>query len=396
MQIEYIRNKPNTLSAIFDHSAKPSSSLQVSVIVPARNEARNIRKTLDALRLQTDTSGTLLKAAIYEVLLLVNNCSDQTFSLAKNYQKKHPDFPLHLTEITLPPKKANIGFVRRILMDAAYQRLTASGNGTGIIASTDGDTQVDACWVYNIIQEITNGCDAVGGRILTKSNRSGARLYHLRDVAYRSLLASAEAIIDPEEHDPWPRHFQYFGASMAVTCSVYQQVGRLPQVPFLEDNAFHQALQRMDVRIRKTPAVKAYTSTRMSGRVKVGFSEQLKKWSGYIRNGFKQEVEPAEAWLIKFKSKHALRQCRETYLNTGFYDQEALKNVAKDLMINPRWLHKELISNPYFGLFWEKVRKKIGAGKWGKKWALVPITAAIAELRSFVKQGNNLVFSPIN
>ncbi|MVN22489.1 glycosyltransferase [Mucilaginibacter arboris] len=386
MQTEYTGNTKNVFNynRIFDHAALPASSLKVSVIVPARNESKNLRKTLDALRLQTDTSGTLLNQNIYEVLLLVNNCSDQTFTIAQNYQKKYPEFSLHIAEVTLPAKKANIGFVRRLLMDTAHHRLTTYGNCTGIIASTDGDTQVDACWVYHIMQEIAKGCDAVGGRILTQSNRKKARLYHLRDVAYRSLLARAEALIDPEEHDPWPRHYQYFGASMAVTCAVYEQVGRLPEVPFLEDNAFHQALQRMDVRIRKTPAVKAYTSTRMSGRVKVGFSEQLRRWSGYIRYGYTQEVEPPKAWLIKFKSKRVLRQCREEYLKHGFYNREAFENVAKDLLVNPQWLHNELIANQYFGLLWEKVRKKIGKGKWGKKWELVHITEAIQELRAFV------------
>ncbi len=387
MQTDYLEAKQNTLNNqnVFYQADVPSGFLKVSVVVPARNESRNIRKTLDSLRLQCDVSGTPLNPQIYEVLLLANNCSDQTFNLAKNYQKKYPDFPLHIAEVNLPPKKANIGFVRRLLMDEAYRRLTANGNCTGIIASTDGDTFVDTCWVYHIIEEITKGCDAVGGRILTRSNRNIARIYHLRDVAYRSLLARAEAMIDPEEHDPWPRHYQYFGASMAVTCAVYHEVGRLPQVPFLEDNAFHQALQRMDVRIRKTPEVKAYTSTRMSGRVAVGFSEQLKKWSGYTKYGHTQEVEQAEAWIIKFKSKRILRQCRKEYLKDGFYDQKALKTVADDLLVNVDWLHKELITSQYFGQFWENVRKKIGRGKWGKKWELVHITEAINALRQFVK-----------
>lgn len=385
MHTQYLPPKPKILfNNLFTNASAPSGFLKIGVIVPARNEAKNIRKTLDALRLQTDASGNFLNPETYEVLLLVNNCSDQTFTIAQNYQKKFPDFALHIAEINLPPKKANIGFVRRLLMDAAYRRLTTFANGKGIIASTDGDTQVDSCWIYHIMKEMANGCDAVGGRILTRSNKNISRIYHLRDVAYRSLLARAEGIIDPEQHDPWPRHFQYFGASMAVTCAVYEQVGRLPQVPFLEDNAFHQALQRMDVRIRKTPAVKAYTSTRLSGRVAVGFSEQLKKWSGYTKNGHTQEVEPVEAWLIKFRSKRILRQCRDEYFNDGFYNCEALAEVARNLLVEVNWLHNELIASRYFGLFWENVRKKIGRGKWGKKWELVHITQAITELRQFV------------
>lgn len=386
MQADYIQVRKNNqiYNTLFDQTAVPSGNLKVSVIVPARDEASNIRKTLDALRLQTDDNGTPINPQLYEVLLLVNNCSDQTFEIGQNYQQKYPDFQLHVAKVELPSEKANIGFVRRLLMDEAYRRLTIYTENEGIIASTDGDTQVDSCWIFHIIKEIANGCSAVGGRILTRSNRCTSRIYHLRDVAYRSLLAQAEALLDPEDHDPWPRHFQYFGASMAVTCTTYQLVGRLPQVPHLEDNAFYQALQQMDIRIRKTPAVKAYTSTRLSGRVAVGFSEQLKKWSGYIKNGHMQEAEPAAAWLIKFRCKRMLRECRNQYLQHGFYDQQLLQAVAQDLLLDPKWLHEALIGNPYFGLLWENVRLEFGSGKWCKKWELVHITQAINDLRSFV------------
>ncbi len=386
MQADYIQVKKSNqnYNTLFDQAAIPSRDLKVSVIVPARDEARNIRKTLDALRLQTDDNGTHINPKLYEVLLLVNNCSDHTFEIGQNYQQKYPDFQLHIAKVELPPKKANIGFVRRLLMDEAHRRLTTNLQDEGIIASTDGDTQVDSCWIFYIMKEIANGCSAVGGRILTRSNRNLSRIYHLRDVAYRSLLAQAEALLDPEDHDPWPRHFQYFGASMAVTCTTYQMVGRLPQVPHLEDNAFHRALQQMDIRIRKTPAVKAYTSTRLTGRVAVGFSEQLKKWSGYIKNGHTQEVEPVAAWLTKFRCKRMLRECRDQYLQHGFYSQQLLETVAQDLLLNPKWLHKALIGNAYFGLLWENVRQKFGSGKWGKKWELVDINQAINELRSFV------------
>lgn len=388
MQEEFIEavDSASNHQNLFNQIHIPSAFLKVSVIVPARNEAENICKTLDALRLQTDDHFKPLNPQHYEVLLLVNNSTDQTFSIAKNYQQKYPEFPLHIAEVFLPPTKANIGFVRRLLMDEAYKRLTSVGKFNGIIASTDGDTEVDCCWVYHIIKEIENGCDAVGGRILTYADKSCARLFHLRDVTYRNLLAKAETLIDPEAHDPWPRHFQYFGASMAVTCAIYQQVGRLPQVPYLEDDAFHKALIRMDARVRKTPAVKAYTSTRITGRVEVGFSEQLRKWSGYEKNGLKQEVEPVDAWITKFISRKMLRRCRETYLSDGFYNRDELQKVSENLFIDLQWLHQQLTSTQYFGELWENIRKKLDSANWQQKWKLVDITDAINNLRQFVKQ----------
>lgn len=248
-------------------SSPPSAQLRVSVIVPVRNEAHHLTHTLDALRNQHNADGQPLNPATYEVLLLINNCTDRSYEVAAQYQQRYPYFSLHLAQIQLPPAKANIGTVRRLLMDEAHRRLTSIDRTDGIIASTDGDTEVDHQWIHYIMHEIANGSDAVGGRILTRPDRSQVRLFHLRDVMYRTLIAKAESLLDPRPHDPWPRHFQHFGASMAVTCRMYEQAGRLPQKPFLEDAAFYRALLRTDAKVRQSPRVKVFTSTRQQGRV---------------------------------------------------------------------------------------------------------------------------------
>ncbi len=357
--------------------------LQVSVIVPVRNEAAHLLETLEALRIQVDINGNPLPAGIYEVLVLANNCTDHSAQIASAYQLQFPQFLLQVKSISLPPAKANIGTVRRMLMDEACRRLHESGNPNGIIASTDGDTVVDSKWIINIIREIANGNDAVGGRILTKTNNSPVRLYHLRDVMYRTLLARAEAILDPVANDPWPRHFQYFGASLAVTCKTYERAGRLPQVPYLEDSAFYQALNSIDAKVRKSNAVKVYTSSRMAGRVAVGFSEQLKKWSGLASQSAIQFVAPAEALLTTFRNRFALRNCRQAYLQNGQYPQET-NAIAKALFISPAWLKVQLENSRFFGQLWQQVEQQMAEGKWSRMWEPVSITHAIADLRFFI------------
>ena len=121
----------------------PTSVLSVSIIVPVRNEAHHLNQTLDALRHQCHADGQPIDPATYEVLLLANNCTDQSYAVARQYQQRRPAFPLHIAQIQLPPRKANIGTVRRLLMDEACQRLMSINNSRGIIVSTDGDTVVD-------------------------------------------------------------------------------------------------------------------------------------------------------------------------------------------------------------------------------------------------------------
>lgn len=361
----------------------PSLHVAVSVVVPVRNEAHHLVQTLDALRRQQDADGVALSADGYEVLLLANNCTDNSFDIARRYQRAYPQFSLHVAQIYLPADQANIGTVRRLLMDEACRRLQQSSNRPGIIASTDGDTVVDRQWVYQIMREIAGGSDAVGGRILTRPDDSPVRVNYLRDVTYRTLIARLEALLDPRPHDPWPRHFQHFGASLAVTCTMYRQAGRLPVVPHLEDEAFYQALLRTDAKIRKSPQVKVTTSSRMQGRVTVGFSEQLRCWHSMNQRGQCQLAEPAEAIITRLRLRHRLRIVWESGLSAT--QEKVIRLIATEAGVDPAWLLTECTQCRYFGQLWEKLDRAMSTGQWAKSRQPVPITTAIGELRAFLR-----------
>lgn len=371
-------DKPRNVHHLFDRQC-PSPSLRVSVVVPVRNEAHHLRQTLDALRQQQQADGQSFDPALYEVLLLANNCTDGSYDIATRYQQQYPDFALHLAYVQLPPAKANIGTVRRLLMDEAHRRLSSTGRCNGIIASTDGDTVVGHQWIYQIIREIDNGSDAVGGRILTHPDRSPGRLFHLRDVMYRTLVARAEALLDPRPHDPWPRHFQHFGASLAVTCQMYVKAGRLPEEPFLEDEAFYRALLRADARVRQTPHVKVFTSTRLQGRVAIGFSEQLRCWNNMNLSNQCQLAEPAEAVLLRLRNRQRLRACWQ--MAGGTRQATVLASIAHELLIDPAWLLVTIEQRTSFGQLWEKVEQQMAASEWASRWPPVSIARAIQDLR---------------
>lgn len=372
-----------TASILFRQAAAPTSRLRVSIIIPVRNEALHLIETLTALTNQVDAAGKPLYAGIYEVLLLANNCTDDSAAIAQRFQQAFPAFNLYVEEITLPAGKNTIGHVRRMLMDEAFNRLQMAGSNRGIIASTDGDTIVDRQWVHQIITEIDKGNDAVGGRILTRTTDHPVRLYYLRDVMYRTLLAKAETVLDPLMHDAWPNHFQYFGANLAVTCGAYVRAGRLPPVAYLEDAALHQALLLVDAKVRKSNAVRVYTSTRLRGKVEVGFSEQLQKWSDMERQEIVQLVEPTEAALIRYENRFTLRRCRDAFLQDKL-DAKELQTIARKLFVRPDWLAKKMKASIYFGQLWHQVEIKMTENKAAHKNKPIPITQAINELRLFL------------
>jgi len=374
--------EPEQVSA-FDlfNTIPPSSHLKVSVILPVRNELENLPKTLDALRKQYNKAGKHIPYAHYEVLLLANNCTDASASFAREYKKRYPDFSLHIEEISLSGSVAHIGTVRRLLMDAAYNRFAMLAMPGGIIASTDGDTEVDRNWIFNTIEEIKRGNDVVGGRILTRPETSVARVYYLRDVSYKHLVSRIETIIDPIENDPWPRHYQCFGASFAVTCAIYDRSGRLPVVPFLEDMAFHKALKCIDARIRLSPLVKVFTSTRIQGRVDFGFSIQLKQWGEMNEANDPVLVESANGLVKKLTARRHLRQY-------WLLDQDQRRHshhlwqAGEILQIDAQWLLDRASETGFFGMFWEKIEEELTTGMWSQNWPKMDVVDVIPQLKA--------------
>lgn len=253
----------------------PRAGLVVSVIVPAKDEAANLPAILAALAAQTNLHGQALPPDSFEVIVLANNCTDATAAVVRRQARHLPLLALHVAELWLPTAQAHVGRARGLLMDAACARLKAVDQPAGIIASTDADTRVAPTWLACIQAEIALGADAVGGRILTEATRPELlplRRTQARDAAYRQLCARLEDLLDPTPADPWPRHHQHFGASLALTARAYRQVGGLPEVRFLEDEALCQALRRHDLTVRHSPRVQVLTSARQQGRVEVGLS----------------------------------------------------------------------------------------------------------------------------
>lgn len=371
-------------------SKPPLAQCEVCVIVPVRNEAETLEATLKALTYQIDLKGKKLDWQRYEVILLANNCSDNSAEVARCFARLYPELVLHVVELTLPPAEAYIGRVRQILMDEAYRRLIYLGRKQGIIASTDGDSQVTSTWIAANTAEIAAGADAVGGRIYTtKSNRATLNPYakacYLREVGYRSLIAELEDYIDPDPNDRFPRHYQHYGASLAVTAQMYKQAGGLPAVRTPEDVAFYQALLRVNTRFRHSPLVKVVTSARQTGRAALGLANQLNQWTvmGVDEQPFL--VEPVNAIAIRLQIRHQLRLLWSGILDGYQPDLAHIACIAADLGIAAQWLEQELTQPYTFGLLFERTRQRQQQeGIWTQRWQMVEIRQAIAELRLYL------------
>ena len=371
----------------------PLPSCEVCVIVPVRNEAQHLEATLLALTNQVDLTGKPFDKNRYEIIVLANNCTDNSAKIAKDFARTHPNLILHLVEMTIESDRAHIGWVRKLLMDEACRRFKSIRRNLGIIASTDGDTRVSSTWIAATLTEIQNGADAVGGRIITNSRESkldkNTRLYYLRHLRYGYLTSQLEGYLDPY-FESLPRHHHHYGASFAITAKMYAKVGGLPPLRSSEDVALYDALMRIDARFRHSPKVRVITSARSIGRAEAGLSARLSELNLIAQKHQPVLVESAE--LIK--ERFSLR-CRLRYLwqnmQQGIQYSEKLLIAARQLSINVDLLEETILRSPTFGLLVEQIGQlQSNNDKLDRSWQKVTIEQANADLQAMINSISHL------
>ena len=360
----------------------PAARCELCVAIPVHNEEAGIAATLGALAAQVDFAGRSLDPATYEVLVLANNCTDRTVEVARAFGAARRRFRLHVIEVTLEVPHAHVGAARRLAMDEACRRLASLGRRRGVVASTDGDTQVRCDWVAATLREIARGADAVGGRIEASAGEiaalePGARRYYRRDRVYRMLRSAYESALDPDPFNAWPRHHHCFGASLAVTVETYLAAGGLPVLPCLEDMAFHRKLERIGAKIRQSPDVGVLTSLRCAGRVSVGLSGTLSIWTRAAAAGEPWTVDSPAA--IELESVH---RARVRALWRKAVTKRHVAQAAAELQVDAAWFGAAWRAADSHGALYQEIRarqERVGVGPGAVPQ--IEVTSAIAGLQ---------------
>jgi cellulose synthase/poly-beta-1,6-N-acetylglucosamine synthase-like glycosyltransferase len=242
-------------------------SSSVIIAIPARNEAQRIGACLHALHAQRAVPR-------FHVVLLANNCTDDTAALAAAWSDRLPG--LHVRTCTLPPGRAHAGEARRRAMQEAAERSAPDG----ILLTTDADAVAPPDWIAANLRAL-RGVDAVAGRAVIDPNDAALIPPHLHDLdarecRYAALLDEIACLLAPEPHDPWPRHDEHSGASIAVRLAAWRAAGGIPRQPAGEDRAFFAVLRRTGARIRHAPDVWVSVSGRLDGRAQGGMADTIR------------------------------------------------------------------------------------------------------------------------
>lgn len=249
------------------HAAPPAG---IVVCIPVCNEAGHIARCLDSFVAQDPP-------VPFALVLLLNNCTDGTAGLVRRFVPP-AHMRLHLERCWFPPHLANAGTARR----AAMRIARALAGMHGVLMCTDADAAVPPDWIRRNMECIAAGADAVAGRIAMDPADAAllpGRMHEDEAVAQvlTALLDEIDDRIDPDPADPWPRHAEHSGASIAVTCAAFDAAGGIPRIASSEDRAFFAALRRIDARIRHAADIVVTVSGRLDGRAPGGMAETLRR-----------------------------------------------------------------------------------------------------------------------
>ncbi|QHC36500.1 glycosyltransferase family 2 protein [Komagataeibacter xylinus] len=314
--------------------------------IPVRNEAERIGPCLRALARQHATHLT-------HVVLLLNNCTDTTLSTVRTLSGSLP-FALHVVERTYPPPIAHAGTARRAAMTCAAEL----AGPEGIVLTTDADAVAAPDWLAHTLAAFAKGADAVCGRALidpVEATRLPACLHadDRAETAYATMLDRIHDLADPDPHDPWPRHVEHSGASIAVRVGLYHKAGGIPAVPLGEDRGFLAALRRVDAAIRHAPDVWVSVSGRIAGRARGGMADTMARRMIRQDEMLDESLEPAMTSLHRAQARAALRPLWGRPVRHGLWRARA-ENLARQLML-PSAILIEISAEPFFGLAWDRL-----------------------------------------
>lgn len=234
------------------------------MVVPARNEEDLISACLLSLAEQEG-----VRSDEYEVLVVLDACTDATALKALAVRESHPHLRLHLLE---GPGEGS-GHARRVGMETAARRLHALGRPEALICCTDADTVVAPDWLSAQLEAAARGARAIGGRIVLLDDGTVRRelLRWHEEQGRRRLRRLLEAAHDPETTEHW----QFSGASISLTAGTYRRIGGLRPLPNLEDEHLERTLLEHGIPIHRLSSVRVATSPRTRGRATRGLAHDL-------------------------------------------------------------------------------------------------------------------------
>jgi hypothetical protein len=235
--------------------------IQVAICIPARNEADELPSLFAAL------DGLILPTpAEVMVCLLLDSCTDESFSLAAAYQQvsRHS---VYLAQRWGMP--SNAGRARHASVQLGLSGLTSP---EAIILTTDADSSPAPDWLITMTEALQDA-DVVAGRIWRRERTAALQG---RIEAYYDMLFLMRRALDPVPWEAATTHHQTGGANLGMRRAAYRVSGGFQPLTSGEDAAFIDDASRAGLRVRRDATCLVRTSDRRYGRAAGGMASTLR------------------------------------------------------------------------------------------------------------------------
>ena len=327
-----------TSAAVPDSTSVARSAFDrpLVVAIPVRDEEERIGPCLAALAGQRG-------GRIDHLVLLLNNTTDNTAARVEAMRAALP-FPVTLVQRSYPASDAHAGTARAEAMAIAADL----AGPDGMLLTTDADGCAMPNWIAANRAALGYGAEVVCGRAEIDPVEAAlipAALHadDAAEVGYATLLDEIHALVDPDPDDPWPRHTEHSGASIAVTVPAWRRAGGVPPLRSGEDRGFLLALRRVDAAIRHAPEAVVTVSGRVVGRAAGGMAETMARRLRRQDPELDDSLEPAAdcrrraALRYRLRTLHGCR-CRPTAHAVDAYGRDVgLPTETLRSFLNRRW-----------------------------------------------------------
>jgi Glycosyl transferase family 2 len=314
------------------------------VAIPVCNEEAAIGPCLAALFAQTEPPD--------HILLLLNNCTDGTEDAARAMARASPS-ALRIVTRKLPLRQSSAGIARGLAIGLAA---SLAGPG-GAVLTTDADGRVPPDWVARNLAGLRGGADFVCGMATIDPEDERALRPELveddaREACYTRLLDEIDSVIDPNPDDPWPRHTQHSGASIAFSVAALRAIGGVPRVAIGEDRALIEAALQHDARIRHDPKIDVVVSGRMVGRAAGGMAATIARRMIRQDEWADDRLEPVETAIARSTLRAEVRRLWHKRA-----DPQEMREMALDLAIGESDALMAMFELPRFGATWQAIEQ---------------------------------------
>ncbi len=244
---------------------KKASLPAVSVIIAARNEARNLPQLLTCLMSQS------YPADKYEVIIADDASTDDTAKIIKDYQNNFPGLVYH--QVTDRDK------VISYKKNALIQAINLSKNE--YILLTDGDCLVTPNWINSMVNSFEKGADFIVGLSTTwvKDWNKTAFVQKYEYFDCLQLFGAAAGAICAK------KYFSCSGQNLAYRKSDYREVGGLEKIKHLlsgDDVNLMQLFRKSGKKIVFNFEPSSFVLTRPIGSLK-SLVNQRSRWASNMK-----------------------------------------------------------------------------------------------------------------